>query len=111
MDSIETRTVEHEGYTVALTAYHDQDSNPLDYAEEYEDVVKQWRDGSLIYVGIVARVVTDDGLEGPESMGIWGCEYGYNGDTDYPFMSDYAQEEIAQAVELFKASIEKLCAA
>jgi hypothetical protein len=26
-------------------------------------------------------------------------------------MSDYAQEEIAQAVELFKASIEKLCAA
>lgn len=77
MSAIESKTIEHEGFSVRIDVVPDSDSTPFDADCYSGSDIQAWRDGEWIYVGFI-YTATREGVE-LGSASIWGTEWDFPG--------------------------------
>ncbi len=88
-DTIESKTIEHERFTVTITVVPDSDSSPFDDECYTADEVDAWRQGEWLYVGYVYTASRAGVALGEAS--IWGSEW------DFPGMDSSIDSWIAES--------------
>lgn len=77
MDTIETTTIEHDGFTVRIDVVPDSDATPFDADCYSAEDIDAWRNDEWFYVGYVYTAYCE-GIE-LGSASIWGSEWDFPG--------------------------------
>ena len=113
MSTIESKTIEHDGFTVTIKMVEDTDSTPFDFECYDESDIKAWRNDEWRYVGFV-YTTSREGVE-LGSSSIWGTELDLPGgkiDGIEAWIAEnfYHPELVSEAIEDARATLKRLTA-
>lgn len=107
--TIESKTLEHEGFTIRIDVEPDFDTTPDWYDCYDEGQIEAWRRGEWIFVGYVYTALKN-GVELAEES-IWGTEYSDERGMDEWIAEDYYHPDLlSQVAESGREKIKELTA-
>ena len=113
MSTIESKTIEHDGFTVTIKMVEDTDSTPFDFECYDESDIKAWRNDEWRYVGFVYTAIREGVELGLSS--IWGTELDFPGDKmdgieAWIAENYYHPDLMAEAINDARATLKRLTA-
>ena len=113
MSTIESKTIEHDGFTVTIKMVEDTDSTPFDFECYGETEIEAWRNDEWRYVGFV-YTASREGVDLGEAS-IWGTEWNFPGGTmdgiDAWIEEDYYHPDlVSEAINDARATLKRLTA-
>ena len=113
MSTIESKTIERDGFTVTLEMVEDTDSTPFDADCYDESDIEAWRNDEWRYVGFV-YTASREGVDLGEAS-IWGTEWNFPGGTmdgiDAWIEEDYYHPDlVSEAINDARATLKRLTA-
>ena len=111
MSTIESKTIEHDGFTVTIEMVEDADTTPFDSDCYCESDIEAWRNDEWRYVGFVYTASLEGVVLGEAS--IWGTELDFPGGKmdgiDAWIAEDYYHPElVSEAIEDARAMLKRL---
>ena len=113
MSTIESKTIERDGFTVTIEMVEDTDSTPFDSECYDESDIEAWRNDEWQYVGFV-YTASREGVDLGEAS-IWGTELDFPGGKmdglDSWIAEDYYHPDlVAEAISDARATLKRLAA-
>ena len=113
MSTIESKTIEHDGFTVTIEMVEDTDTTPFDFECYDESDIEAWRNDEWRYVGFV-YTASREGVDLGEAS-IWGTEWNFPGGKmdgiDAWILENYYHPGLlSEAIDDARATLKRLTA-
>lgn len=107
--TIESKTLEHEGFTIRIDVEYDADTTPYEFDCYDKDQIEAWEQDEWFFVGYVYTALKNGVELAGES--IWGSDYSHDrGIEEWIAEDDYHSDLVSQVVESAREKIKELTA-
>jgi len=99
-----------EGFDFVARLVYDTDAKPTDYDCYDTADIERWRSDEWFYVGVVLSVSRNGVKLSDHAASLWGVDCNFS-DTSNAYLSEFAQELEAEALDTARAEVARICEA